>query len=68
MCEECSYPGELAQQEPEPDDAAADPFGGHEFCYESHTDLFRCAKCRVYEVTARKDDAITPRLAAGGEA
>lgn len=37
-----------------------DPFGGHEFCYESSTDLFRCARCRLYEVTVRKDGAITP--------
>jgi len=55
MCDECSYPGELAQQEPEP----GDPYGGHEFAYESHTDLFRCTRCRVYEVTARKDGEIT---------
>ncbi len=24
-------------------------FGGHEFEYESHTDLFRCVRCRQYE-------------------
>ena len=35
---------------------ADDPFGGHEFHYEAHTDLFRCIRCRVYEVTARADD------------
>ncbi|WP_218137718.1 hypothetical protein [Streptomyces sp. 2131.1] len=33
----------------EPDDG----FGGHEFEYESSTDLFRCTECRVYEVAAR---------------
>jgi hypothetical protein len=37
----------------------ANPFGGHEFCYESHTDLFRCSRCAVYEVTARSGDEIT---------
>lgn len=31
-------------------------FGGHEFEYESSTDLFRCSKCRVYEVVARDTD------------
>ena len=36
----------------EPDDG----FGGHEFEYESSTDLFRCTECRVYEVTARDTD------------
>ena len=33
-----------------------DPFGGHEFAYESHTDLFRCVRCHRYEVAARTDD------------
>jgi hypothetical protein len=43
-------------ESPEPD-----PFGGHEFHYESHTDLFRCVKCHAYEVTAREQDgAIKP--------
>jgi hypothetical protein len=38
-----------------------DGFGGHEFEYESSTDLFRCTECRVYEVTARDaDGTITP--------
>lgn len=37
-----------------------DPFGGHEFAYESYTDLFRCTRCRNYEVTVRRDGAITP--------
>jgi len=37
-------------------DQATDPFGGHEFAYESSTDLFRCAHCRAYEVTVRGDD------------
>ena len=32
-----------------------DPFGGHEFEYESSTDLFRCTECRQYEIIARKD-------------
>lgn len=36
--------------------APADMFGGHEFAYESGSDLFRCARCRAYEVTARGDD------------
>lgn len=31
-------------------------FGGHEFEYESSTDLFRCTECRVYEVVARDTD------------
>lgn len=30
-----------------------DGFGGHEFEYESSTDLFRCWLCKEYEVTAR---------------
>lgn len=34
---------------PGPDDA----YGGHEFEYESSTDLFLCTECRVYEVVAR---------------
>ena len=38
----------------------ADPFGGHEFAYESHTDLFRCIRCHRYEVTVRKEDTIEP--------
>ncbi|MFD7615803.1 hypothetical protein [Streptomyces sp. NPDC059802] len=33
-----------------------DGFGGHEFEYESSTDLFRCSECRVYEVVARDTD------------
>ncbi|MEW2153567.1 hypothetical protein AB0909_30510 [Streptomyces albidoflavus] len=42
---------------PGPDDA----YGGHEFEYESSTDLFRCTECRVYEVVARDTDGlITP--------
>ncbi len=48
---------------PEPEQAAAqpdDPFGGHEFAYESRTDLFRCIKCHAYEVTARAGDTIKP--------
>lgn len=36
----------------EPPPAAGDDgFGGHEFEYESSTDLFRCTECRMYEVT-----------------
>ncbi len=42
-------PGQAAVQ---PDD----PYGGHEFAYESHTDLFRCIRCHMYEVTARAED------------
>jgi hypothetical protein len=37
-----------------------DGFGGHEFEYESDSDLFRCVFCRVYGVTARRDGAIAP--------
>lgn len=48
-------PGEAVT--PPPSD---DPFGGHEFAYESHTDLFRCIKCHRYEVTVRKEDTIEP--------
>ena len=48
-------PGALAAEAAAP----GDPFGGHEFGYESHTDLFRCTRCRAYEVVARKDGAIT---------
>ncbi|MFI0453261.1 hypothetical protein [Actinomadura sp. 6N118] len=32
---------------------AVTTIGGHEFEYESRTDLFRCSECRVYEVQAR---------------
>jgi hypothetical protein len=39
---------------------AEDPFGGHEFAYEGHTDLFRCIRCHRYEVTVRKGDTIEP--------
>jgi hypothetical protein len=39
-----------------PDSAEDDPFGGHEFCYESSTDLFRCSRCAQYEVVARSGD------------
>ncbi len=35
---------------------AHDGFGGHEFEYDQATDLFRCAECGVYEVTARATD------------
>jgi hypothetical protein len=38
----------------------ADPFGGHEFGYEPDTDLFRCVRCHVYEVTARAEGTIKP--------
>jgi hypothetical protein len=41
---------------PEGGGTAPDEYGGHEFAYESATDLFRCATCRVYEVVARRDD------------
>lgn len=30
-------------------------FGGHEFDYESVSDLFKCCFCGVYEVVARKN-------------
>lgn len=36
-------------------DIQDDPFGGHEFEYESSTDLFRCTECRQYEFTARQN-------------
>lgn len=39
---------------------ATDPFGGHEFAYESSTDLFRCTRCRKYEVTVREGDVLSP--------
>jgi hypothetical protein len=42
---------------PEP---AVPDFGGHEFAYESHTDLFRCVHCHRYKVTVRKGNAIEP--------
>ncbi len=29
---------------------------GHEFAYESSTDLFRCWRCRKYEVTVRQGE------------
>lgn len=41
-------------------DSEDDGFGGHEFAYESSTDLFRCTRCRRYEVTVREGDQITP--------
>lgn len=28
-------------------------FGGHEFGYEQHTDLFRCEFCDGYEISLR---------------
>jgi hypothetical protein len=37
----------------------SDMFGGHEFAYESSTDLFRCTRCRAYEVTVRSGEEIT---------
>lgn len=37
----------------------SDMFGGHEFAYESSTDLFRCIRCRAYEVTVRRGEEIT---------
>jgi hypothetical protein len=44
---------EAARRVDAPED---DPFGGHEFEYESTTDLFRCTECRTYEVVARNAD------------
>ena len=40
----------------------ADPFGGHEFAYEGHTDLFRCVRCHKYEVTVvnREEGTVEP--------
>jgi hypothetical protein len=35
-------------------------FGGHDFRYESSTDLFRCATCRGYEVSLREEGGIKP--------
>jgi hypothetical protein len=46
--------------ESKPAEPSADPFGGHEFAYEGHTDLFRCVRCQVYEVVARSDGTIKP--------
>ena len=43
-----------------PDSAEEEHFGGHEFHYEAHTDLFRCVRCHMYEVTARADGPIKP--------
>lgn len=37
-----------------------DSFGGHEFAYESSTDLFRCTRCRFYEVVVRDGEYVTP--------
>jgi hypothetical protein len=31
-------------------------FGGHEFEYESDTDLFRCTRCGKFEVVVRQPD------------
>lgn len=45
-----TYSGPVTAATPGSDD----PFGGHEFAYESHTDLFRCVRCHTYEVSARK--------------
>lgn len=42
-----------------------DPFGGHEFEYESHTDLFRCCFCRRYEVVVRDLDTGIIALCSG---
>lgn len=54
----------MTDSTPDDPDAATepdDPYAGHEFEYESHTDLFRCSECRVYEVVARhKNGTITP--------
>ncbi|MEO3856164.1 hypothetical protein [Acrocarpospora sp. B8E8] len=44
---------QMADAKPAPVDVR---FGGHEFEYESATDLFRCTECRVYEVVARDGD------------
>lgn len=49
----------MTAQTPEPA-AAADPFSGHEFAYEPHTDLFRCVRCHRYEVSCRNGDGIEP--------
>ena len=40
----------------EPKMTKIEQYGGHEFYYESRTDLFRCVRCHRYEVSARKDD------------
>lgn len=37
-----------------------DGFGGHEFAYEPGTDLFRCTRCRRYEVTVREGEQLAP--------
>jgi hypothetical protein len=45
--------GESASTQACPDPVHEDQWGGHEFGYESHTDLFRCVFCQKYEVVAR---------------
>jgi hypothetical protein len=58
LLDRAAMPGQVpAAPDAVPD--ATDLFGGHEFAYESSSDLFRCVHCRVYEVTARKDGDIT---------
>jgi hypothetical protein len=44
-----------------------DRFGGHEFEYESTTDLFRCTECGMYEVVALSADDCTIRPCPGLE-
>jgi hypothetical protein len=47
------YPDSAEEATDQATDQATDPFGGHEFAYESSTDLFRCTRCRKYEVSVR---------------
>lgn len=51
-----TYSGPVSAPEPgQPTAQPDDPYGGHEFHYEPHTDLFRCVRCHVYEVVARAE-------------
>jgi hypothetical protein len=45
-------------------------FGDHEFEYQPYEDLFKCWKCKAYEVVVRdsKTGAITPCPGRGEEA
>lgn len=54
----------MSAQTPEPA-VNDDPFGGHEFAYESYTDLFRCTRCHKYEIVARNRETGTIEPCAG---
>jgi hypothetical protein len=59
--------GESASKQACPEPVHDDRFGGHEFEYEPHTDLFRCAFCRKYEVVVRDLETGIIALCRGGE-